>query len=338
MKIGNIELKHGIFLAPMAGVTDIASRKIYKKYGVEYMTTEMVSAAAMHYGDKKTYEIAKLSKEEFPCAVQIFGHDPDMMAEAALALSRLETPPCAIDINMGCPVKKIVSGNDGSAIMKSPLLAGRIVEKAVSACNIPVTVKIRAGYERNNKNAVEIAKTAESAGASAVCVHGRTREDMYIDGTVDYDIIAEVKSALKIPVIANGDIMCADDFIRIVEYTKCDGGAVGRGALGNPFIFEEIKARLDGVSYTPPTAEERLIAAGVHMRALVDEKGQLGVFESRKHAGWYTKGIRGGSSVREKINRADTAEEIEKILADAISRIKGGNNPTEGKFNESDRI
>ena len=323
MKIGNVTLKHGIFLAPMAGVTDIAAREIYKKYGVEYMTTEMVSAAAMHYGDKKTLEIAKISPNEGPCAVQIFGHDPDMMANAAKTLAQMSPAPCAIDINMGCPVKKIVGGGDGSALMKSPVLVGKIVEKTVSACPVPVTVKIRAGFDKSHKNAVEIAKIAEESGASCVCVHGRTREDMYIDGTVDREIIAEVKRAVKIPVVANGDITDADSFIEMLKYTGCDGGAVGRAALGNPFIFEEINARLEGRDYTPPTPEERLLAAREHIRALVALKGQLGIFESRKHAGWYTKGIRGGASMRQRINLAETAEEMEAILQESLQIIKG---------------
>ncbi len=323
MKIGNVILKHGIFLAPMAGVTDITARKIYKKYGAEYMTTEMVSAAAMHYGDKKTFEIAEISPDEGPCAVQIFGHDPDMMGQAAKTLEKMAVPPCAIDINMGCPVKKIVGGGDGSALMKSPVLAGKIIEKTVLSCSLPVTVKIRAGFDRTHKNAVEIAKIAEESGAVCICVHGRTREDMYIDGTVDREVIAEVKRAVKIPVIANGDITDADSFIEMLRYTGCDGGAVGRAALGNPFVFEEINACLDGRQYTPPAPGERLLAARDHMRALVKQKGTLGVFESRKHVGWYTKGIRGGSSVREKINRAETSEEMEIILEEALLRIRG---------------
>ncbi len=323
MKIGNVTLKHGIFLAPMAGVTDIASREIYKKYGVEYMTTEMVSAAAMHYGDKKTLEIAQISQSEGPCAIQIFGHDPDMMANAAKTLAELSPAPVAIDINMGCPVKKIVGGGDGSALMKNPVLAGKIVEKTVSSCPLPVTVKIRAGFDKAHKNAVEVAKAAQESGAVCVCVHGRTREDMYIDGTVDRDIIAEVKQALKIPVVANGDITDADSFIEMLSYTRCDGGAVGRAALGNPFVFEEINARLEGKAYTPPTPEERLIAARAHMRALVALKGQLGVFESRKHVGWYTKGIRGGASLRQRINLASSAEETEAILQEALLTLKG---------------
>ena len=323
MKIGNVLLKHGIFLAPMAGVTDIAARKIYKKYGAEYMTTEMVSAAAMHYGDKKTFELAEISEEEHPCAVQIFGHDPDMMAQAAKTLAEMPNAPCAIDINMGCPVKKIVGGGDGSALMKSPALAGKIIEKTVLSCPLPVTVKIRAGFDRSHKNAVEIAKIAESSGAVCICVHGRTREDMYIDGTVDREIIAEVKRAVNIPVVANGDISDADSFVEMLHYTGCDGGAVGRAALGNPFIFEEITARLNGREYIPPTPEERLSGAREHMRALVKRKGTLGVFESRKHVGWYTKGIRGGAAVREKINRAETPEQMEIILDEALLRIKG---------------
>ncbi len=323
MKIGNVLLKHGIFLAPMAGVTDIAARKIYKKYGAEYMTTEMVSAAAMHYGDKKTFELAEISEEEHPCAVQIFGHDPDMMAQAAKTLAEMPNAPCAIDINMGCPVKKIVGGGDGSALMKSPALAGKIIEKTVLSCPLPVTVKIRAGFDRSHKNAVEIAKIAESSGAVCICVHGRTREDMYIDGTVDREIIAEVKRAVNIPVVANGDITDAESFVEMLRYTGCDGGAVGRAALGNPFIFEEITARLNGREYIPPTPEERLSGAREHMRALVKRKGTLGVFESRKHVGWYTKGIRGGAAVREKINRAETPEQMEIILDEALLRIKG---------------
>ena len=323
MKIGNVILKHGIFLAPMAGVTDITARKIYKKYGAEYMTTEMVSAAAMHYGDKKTFELAEMSADEYPCAVQIFGHDPEMMGQAAKTLEKMAVPPCAIDINMGCPVKKIVGGGDGSALMKSPVLTGKIIEKTVLSCSLPVTVKIRAGFDRSHKNAVEIAKIAESSGAVCICVHGRTREDMYIDGTVDREIIAEVKRAVNIPVVANGDITDAESFVEMLRYTGCDGGAVGRAALGNPFIFEEINARLEGRTYTPPTPEQRLTGALEHMRALVKRKGALGVFESRKHVGWYTKGIRGGAAVREKINRAETAEKMEIILKEAMLSVKG---------------
>lgn len=322
MKIANIELKYGIFLAPMAGVTDICSRKIYKKYGAEYMTTEMVSAAALHYGDKKTFEIAEISPDEGPCAVQIFGHDPQMMAEAAHALSRMQVPPCAIDINMGCPVKKIVGGNDGCALMRSPLLVANIVTEVVKASACPVTVKIRAGYDKAHKNAPEIAKIAQECGASAVCVHGRTREDMYIDGTVDYDIIARVKSDVSIPVIANGDIACADDFIRILQYTKCDGGAIGRAAEGDPFIFSEIAAKMQNAPYQRPMDAQRIEAAIVHVCALADKKGRIGVLESRKHAAWYLKGIRGGSAVRVLINRAETKEEMVQILEDALQKAQ----------------
>ena len=319
MKIRNIELKYGIFLAPMAGVTDICAREIYRSHGAEYMTTEMVSAAAVHYGDKKTLEIAQISEKEGLCAIQIFGHDAQMMANAARVMSQLPSPPCAIDINMGCPVKKIVGGGDGSALMKDPVLAGRIIQSVVDACDIPVTVKIRAGYDRQHKNAPEIARIAEECGAEAICVHGRTREDMYINGTVDYDIIAKVKQTVKIPVIANGDITCGADFKRILEYTGCDGGAIGRAAQGNPFIFEEINAYMQSVPYTPPSRQRRIRTALEHIRLMVSTKGYLGVLESRKHAGWYTKGLSGGAEIRNAINKAESLQQIENILYSALS-------------------
>lgn len=320
MKIRNIELKYGIFLAPMAGVTDICSRQIYKSYGAEYMTTEMVSAAALYYGDKKTLEIAEISENEGPCAIQIFGHSPEMMANAARILSRLPSPPCAIDINMGCPVKKIVASGDGSALMKDPVLAGKIIESVVNSCDIPVTVKLRAGFSKSRKNAPEIAKIAQECGAEAVCVHGRTREDMYINGTVDYDIIAQTKAALSIPVIANGDITCGDDFARIMKYTNCDGCAIGRAAEGDPFVFKEIISHLSGEEYTPPSSEDKLRAALEHARLLVAKRGHTGVLESRRHVAWYTKGIRGTAEIRCEINRAESLEQIEAILHSALNK------------------
>ena len=305
-----------IILAPMAGVADAAMRTLCVRYGAELTVTEMVSAAAVWYKDKKTFQLAKITEAEAPCALQIFGHDPDMISYAVSALwDAAEVKPAAFDINMGCPVKKVVCGGDGSALLRNVALAEKIVYAAVKASPVPVTVKIRTGYDKNSINAVEAAKAAESAGASGVCVHGRTREDMYRQNTVRRDIIADVVSAVKIPVTANGDIFSAEDAVSMLNETGAAAVAVARGALGNPFIFGQIRAALDGRLYKTPTEQERLDAAREHLKLLVGFKGErTGVLEARKHMAWYIKGMKNAAWARQKINSAVTGAEMNKII------------------------
>lgn len=334
MKIGTLELKHGLFLAPMAGVTDFPFRKLCKRYGAEYLVTEMISAKAIHFDDYKTSVLAKIRAEESPCAIQIFGSEPDIMAEAAKLLSegylrksdkneKNEALPAAIDINMGCPVRKITANNEGSALMKNPKLVYDIVSAVVSAVNVPVTVKIRAGWDSESINAVEIATIAEEAGAAAICVHGRTKDQLYMP-PVNLDIIKEVKKAVSVPVIGNGGIECADDAIKMFEETGCDGIMVARGALGNPFIFEEITARLEGKPYTKPTIEKRLRTALEHINLLILDKGEyVGVREARKHLSWYIHGITGAAELRNRINHIESADELRSLIYDVIEKNKG---------------
>ncbi|MBQ7821077.1 MAG: tRNA dihydrouridine synthase DusB, partial [Clostridia bacterium] len=286
-----------VALAPLAGVSDYSFRKICADHKMEYCVTEMVSAKAMHYNDKKTAELAYIRKSEPMTAVQLFGSEPDIIAEAAkklaentYAYNRGSKIPAAIDINMGCPVHKIVSNGEGSALMRSPELVGRIIRAAVDAQPLPVTVKIRAGWDSNSINAVEIAKIAEDNGASMICVHGRTREEMYIS-SVRHDIIKAVKDSVSIPVFANGGIMSAEDALKMLADTNADGVMIARGAMGNPWIFEEIDAALNGRMYRRPERDEIISTALEHIRLMIEEKGEkTGVCESRKHIACYTKG------------------------------------------------
>ena len=310
-----------VALAPLAGVSDYSFRKICADHKMKYSVTEMVSAKAMHYKDKKTAELAYIRPTELDTAVQIFGSEPDIMAEAAKSLfennyahnlgSKL---PSAIDINMGCPVNKIVSNKEGSALMKDPELVGKIVRACVDAQSLPVTVKIRAGWDENSINAVEIAKICEENGASMICVHGRTRSEMYISN-VRRDIIKSVKENVKIPVFANGGIMCAADALSMFKETGADGVMIARGAMGNPWIFEEIDAKLNGQAYNPPEKDEIISTALEHIRLMIAEKGiKTGVCESRKHIAHYTKGMHGSAALRGQLNNAQSYEEIESIL------------------------
>lgn len=313
MKIGTLSFQHGIFLAPMAGVADSAFRKMCKKYGAEGVTTEMISAKALVYGDKKTALLARIDDIERPCALQLFGSDPDTMAEAA-KLS-LAFSPDALDINMGCPVQKVVRSGDGSALMKTPQKAYAVMCRVVEAVGdtLPVTVKIRIGFDAEHKNAVEIARLAQKAGISAVTVHGRTRAQMYAPGC-DLDAIAAVKSALTIPVIGNGDIVTAFDAVNMLNKTGCDGIMVGRGALGNPHLFYEIRSFLEnGTLPCAQTPAERMADMEEHMRLLIEEKGErTAAAECRKHLAWYIKGIRGAAELRDAIHHT---EDVEKTLA-----------------------
>ena len=331
LKIGNIELKHGIMLAPMAGATDHAFRTVCKSFGAEYLVSEMVCAKALCYEQKikksitaspsKTAPLAAIREGELPMAVQIFGSEPSFMAEAAKMIAENSYrgttslfTPTAIDINMGCPVPKVVSNGEGSAILKNPDLASEIVEAVVKAVDIPVTVKIRIGWDKNSINAVEMAKKLEAAGAALVCVHGRTREQQYAP-YADWTQIAAVKKAVNIPVIGNGDIFTPDDALKMINETECDGIMIGRGALGNPWIFENTVNLFEGRPIREISQNEVIDVALSHLRLMIEDKGErAGVAESRKHLGWYMKGLRGAAELRNRINTAATLEELTELL------------------------
>ena len=309
MKIGKVELESNILLAPMAGVTDKAFRMIVKPFGPALMYTEMVSGKGLFYKSKKTADLLTADESEKPVAVQIFGHDADIMAE--IANSALEYGAAVIDINMGCPAPKIVNNGDGCALMKSPETAAKVISVVCRAVDVPLTVKFRAGWDDKSINAVEFAKIAEQSGASAVTVHGRTREQFY-SGTADLDIIKAVKAAVKIPVIGNGDIIDGGSAAHMLEYTGCDGIMVGRAAEGNPWIFKEISAYLkDGTVLPPPDLDERREVALKHLGLLVEFKGEhRGVLEGRKHMAWYFKGVSGGAVLRTALNKAQKYDEM----------------------------
>lgn len=333
MKIADIEIKNGICLAPLAGVSDRTFRAMARRFGAEYTVSEMVSAKALCYEQlckrpvtaerTKTAPLAAVRREELPMAVQLFGAEPEFVARAATLLESneyrgtlSEVPPSVIDINMGCPMAKIVGNGEGSALMKDPVLAASVVRETVKAVKIPVTVKIRAGWDLDSINAPELAKRLADAGASMICVHGRTREQMYT-GKADWSIIRAVKQAVEIPVVGNGDIFCADDARRMYEETGCDGIMVARGAQGNPWIFAELQAAAEGREYTPPTAEERFAVALEHAHGLVEDKGErVGIAECRKHLSWYLHGMRGAASARNAIMQASSMQEIEQIVKD----------------------
>ncbi len=306
-----------VWLAPMAGMGDAAFRRICKEHGADYMTTEMVSAKALCYGDKKTPALAKLSDYELPAAIQLFGSEPENMAKASLILLELSakngTMPAAIDVNMGCPMTKIVKNGEGSALMKDPARAAEIVKAMVAVLgDMPVTVKIRIGWDDSSRNVVEMAKRLEDAGAAAFCVHARTREELYSPG-IHPEYIRAVKEAVSVPVIGNGDIFSAKDAERMVEETGCDGVAVARGALGNPWLFEEIH---QGGEFVPPTKKERLTEALRHFEWMIEDKGErVAVAESRTAIAYYTKGLDGSAKIRGLMNTAETADGVRRILA-----------------------
>ena len=338
--IGSYTLRHGLFLAPLAGVSDRAFRNVCRDEGAEYTVSEMVSAKALCYeqlakksnAQAKTAPLASVFKSEMPLAIQLFGSEPDFMAEAARLIEEMsyrdcqsDTPPAAIDINMGCPVPKIVGNGEGSALMKNPPLAADIVRVVTKAIKLPVTVKIRAGWDADHINAVEMAKRLEDAGAAIIAVHGRTRAQMYAP-PVDLSVIADVKKNVSVPVVGNGDILTAEDAIRMYEQTGCDGVMIARGALGNPWLFREIRCLLEDTTYAPPTAEERMTTAMKQIEFMVNEKGErIAIAEARKHLSWYTKGMTGAASARLAINTASTLSEMQDVIANLLSEIKERN-------------
>lgn len=312
-----------LILAPMAGFTDSPFRLMCFEGGCDYGVSEMISSKALTYRDRKTSELAALPKGDTPTAIQLFGHEPETMAEAAKMIAtgsfegcRYTEMPVAVDINMGCPVKKIALSGDGSALMKDPALCRRIVYAVKNKISLPVTVKIRAGWDKNSKNAVEVARACADGGADAVAVHARTREELYNPG-IDMDIIARVRDALppEIPVIGNGDITDGVSAEKMLRETSCDGLMIGREALGNPWIFSEIKAHLRGEDYTPPTREMRIAAAISLVSAVVSLKGEdRGIREARGRAAHFIKGMRGSAEVRAALNSAKSLEEFKNIL------------------------
>lgn len=313
MKIGNLNFRNGLFLAPLAGVTDHPFRRLCVRCGAEYVTTEMISAKAIRYGDLKTWRLGRIYDDERPAAVQLFGSEPEIMAYAASECER-RLSPASVDINMGCPMPKIYNNGDGSALMKSPALCGELVAAVKSAVSVPVTVKIRAGIDAEHINAVDVALECEKNGADCVYVHGRTREQLY-SGSSDPTVIAAVKAALKIPVVANGDVTDAASATALLEKTGADGVMVARGAMGNPWIFSEIAAALEHRPYTPPTADERLSLIKEHIAVHITEKGERALPELRKHLSWYIHGLPGSAAARAEINKATTGQELYSLLA-----------------------
>jgi len=312
MKIKDVEFENNVFLAPMAGIADRAFRELCINYGAGYTVSEMVSSKGLTMGDKKSGELLTLGEIENPAGVQIFGDNPEIMAQAAKMCMKYH--PNIIDINMGCPAPKIAMNGGGASLMKNPLLAGEIIKAVSKAVDIPVTVKIRKGWDDENITAVELAKIAEKNGAAAITVHGRTRMQMY-SGKVDYNIIAKVKKAVDIPVIANGDIVDEQSAAIMFEKTNCDAIMIGRGALGNPWIFRRINAYLNECRVLPDVSiNEKMVVMLKHIQKIIEYKGEYTAMrEARHHAAYYTKGIRGGAALRKEISTFEHFEQLEEL-------------------------
>ena len=312
--IGNLELEGRAVLAPMAGVTDRAFRELCTRFGASYVVSEMVSSKGLQYNDKNTGRLMELGGAERPAGIQLFGDEPAVLALAAK--KAMAYHPDVIDINMGCPVPKVAGNGSGSALMKNPPLCGEIVAAVKRAVPVPVTVKIRKGWDRNSVNAVEVAKICEEAGADAIAVHGRTRDQMY-EPSADWDIIRQVKEAVKVPVMGNGDVTSAQDAAKLLQQTGCDLVMVGRGALGNPWIFQQINAYLtDSCCIIPgPGLFERLTVMVKHIEQMCQYKGEAHAMrEARKHVGWYLKGMRGAAEFRRRAGTLTTREDLKELV------------------------
>ena len=310
----NQKIAPSVCLAPMAGFTDVSFRLLCREQGADGLFSEMVSAKGLLFESEKTKELLRIDPAEGPVTIQLFGHEPEVVLEGAKLALEIAGENCrGIDLNMGCPAPKITGNGDGSALMKNPILAGRIVEMLAKGIPLPVSVKFRAGWDAAHKNCIEFAKIMEESGAAFLTVHGRTREQQYA-GKADLDCIAGVKAAVSIPVIGNGDVTDGPSARHMLSYTKCDGLAVGRGALGNPFVFREIRQLLRGETPTPATREERFSMALRHTEMVLKNKGPHGLVELRKHLPFYISGFPGASRLRVRLQQAKTLEEIREIL------------------------
>lgn len=318
MHIGNIQIDNPVVLAPMAGVTDKAFRILVKEQGCGLIYTEMVSAKALTYKNAKTFELIDLTDEKPPISVQIFGSEPDIMAEGARIVA--EHGASIVDLNMGCPVPKVVKNNEGSALMLEPDLAASIVTKICKSIKIPVTVKIRKGWDENNVNAVEFAKRMEDSGASAVAVHGRTKYQLY-SGSADWDIIRQVKAAVDIPVLGNGDIITPQDAKRILAETKCDAVMIGRAAMGNPWLFKRVSKLInEGIELPEPSPEERIKMAIRHGELAVKYKNEkIAIKEMRKHVAWYVRGLPHAAKMRDMVNKVTTLDQLKALMYEYLT-------------------